>query len=111
LFKDYGLTETTGPITGVPPHYAKEKLKSIGKPVSFMDIRVVDENERPLASGEYGEIIIKGPAIMKGYYKNEEATSRKIINGWLYTGDIGCFDKDGFYTFQAGKMTLLLQAE
>jgi len=66
VVQGYGLTETTGPITGVPPHYAKEKLKSIGKPVSFMDIRVVDENERPLASGEYGEIIIKGPAIMKG---------------------------------------------
>jgi len=97
-----------GPVTIVPPHYAKNKLRSIGIPVSFMDVRVVDENEAPLPAGEYGEIIIKGPAVMKGYYNNEEATSQKLKNGWLYTGDIGCFDEEGFLYISGRKDDLII---
>jgi long-chain acyl-CoA synthetase len=61
------------------------------------EMRVVDEEDRDLPTGELGEIVLRGPNILKGYYKNPEATARAFRNGWFHTGDVGYRDADGFF--------------
>lgn len=102
IVQGYGLTETAGPIIGTLPKDAQRKLGSIGRPASFMEVKVVDDEGGDLPVGQAGEIIVKGPAVMKGYYNDPEATEKRIKNGWLYTGDIARFDEDG-YLYMAGR--------
>lgn len=95
LLETYGLTETTSinvwnPLLG-PRHFG-----SIGKPLPPHEARIVDENGETLPVGEPGEIIIRGPTVMKGYLRNPEATAKSVRNGWVHTGDIGKMDEDGF---------------
>jgi long-chain acyl-CoA synthetase len=92
----YGLTETSPFITLMPLEYAFDKMGSIGRPVPHAEVTIVDEEGKRLPSGEVGEIIVRGPMVMKGYHHNPEATRERIRNGWLYTGDLGRFDADGF---------------
>lgn len=92
----YGLSEAGGP--GIT-HLGKapdSKLGSIGKPTILWDVRIVDEEGKDVKIGEVGEIIVKGNGIMKEYYKNREATSQAIKDGWLYTGDLAKVDEDGY---------------
>ncbi len=92
----YGLTETTGP--GVV-HLGVEnmhKVGAIGLPGFDWEIRIVDENLSPVEPGQPGELMVKGPGVMKCYYKNLEATEKTLIDGWLLTGDIARQDEDGF---------------
>jgi long-chain acyl-CoA synthetase len=92
----YGLTETSPFITLMPLEYAFDKMGSIGRPVPHAEVKIVDEEGKDLPRGEVGEIIVRGPMVMKGYHHNPEATRERIRNGWLYTGDLGRFDADGF---------------
>ncbi len=95
----YGLTETTGCGTYLPPeaHDPKlDKLRSCGKPVPGSEIRVVGDNGKALKTGEVGEIQIRGPVVMKGYWAKPDATAAAIRNKWFSTGDAGFFDKDGY---------------
>lgn len=78
----------------------EERLASAGVADTCMDVRVVDEQGRSLPAGEVGEIICKGDPVMAGYLDNPEATARSLRNGWLWTGDIGAFDQDGFLTLK-----------
>jgi acyl-CoA synthetase (AMP-forming)/AMP-acid ligase II len=96
VLQGYGLTETAGVQVGTPPQEAIRKMKSIGRPASFMEVCIVDAEGRPLSAFESGEIIMRGPAIMKGYYRDEAATEERIRDGWLYTGAVGYFDEDGY---------------
>lgn len=73
-----------------------ERLASVGVPHSVVEVRVVDEDDRPLPAGETGEVIVRGDTVMKGYWQNEEATAAGLKNGWLHTGDVGAFNEDGF---------------
>lgn len=93
----YGMTETT-PIATVTPWGGTIKPGSVGIPVSDTDVKIVDleTGEQELDTGEEGEIAIKGPQVMKGYYKRQEETGKVLRDGWFYTGDIGCFDEDGY---------------
>ncbi|MEK3978488.1 long-chain-fatty-acid--CoA ligase [Psychrobacillus sp. FSL K6-2836] len=91
----YGQTENSPAATTLKDHYALDKVGSVGEPVPGTQVQVVDEQGKPLPPGQVGEIVIKGPQLMKGYLKNEEATKQAIRNGWLYSGDLGRMDEDG----------------
>jgi acyl-CoA synthetase (AMP-forming)/AMP-acid ligase II len=95
----YGLTETTGGGTFLAPEDhdpARGKLRSCGKPAPGHEIRIVDETGRALTAGEVGEILIKAPNVMKGYWNKADATRAAIKNDWFHTGDAGFFDEDGY---------------
>ena len=110
----FGQTETASTITMLPPedHVLEgspdevelklRRLTSIGKPLEDMEVRIVDEEANPVPAGEVGEIVASGPRIMKGYWREEEATREAIRGGWLYTGDLGYQDSDG-YIYLAGR--------
>lgn len=91
----YGLTEAASQVATMLPTDAKGKHGSVGKPLLFSGVRIVDEHGREQASGTYGEVIVSGKTVMKGYYNNPEATAKTIRNGELYTGDIGYLDAEG----------------
>lgn len=93
---NYGLTETTGPgcvHLGLENEY---KVGAIGLPGFDWEYRVVDPHQVDVPPGEPGELWVRGPGIMSGYYGNPEATNQVLINGWLTTGDIARVDKEGF---------------
>jgi acyl-CoA synthetase (AMP-forming)/AMP-acid ligase II len=96
VIQGYGLTETHGPFTLVPITMADAKRGSAGVPIPGADVRVIDSEGQPLPAGESGEIIVRGPMVMKGYHNDPESTRERLHDGWLYTGDIGRFDEDGF---------------
>jgi long-chain acyl-CoA synthetase len=93
----YGLTETSALAT-FNPWRGKTKLGSVGIPVPETDCRIVDldTGTRELNPGEKGEILIKGPQVTRGYYNNPEETAVSIRDGWLFTGDIGYLDEEGY---------------
>ncbi|MBW1642040.1 MAG: AMP-binding protein, partial [Deltaproteobacteria bacterium] len=93
---NYGLTETTGPGCVHLGMENMHKVGAIGIPGFDWETRIVDKGLHPLAPGEIGELVVKGPGVMKEYYKNPEATKETIANGWLLTGDIAREDEDGF---------------
>lgn len=94
ILEGYGLTETISGFS-LQRHDRMNKPGSVGSVVSGAEVRVVDDEGRPLPPGQVGELTIKGPNVMKGYYKNEQETARVIIDGWLFTGDVGYMDEDG----------------
>lgn len=96
ILENYGLTEACGAITCRPGEFTDSKPFSVGRPYPHVIIRVVDEKGNDVAPGTIGEIICMGPSIMKEYYKDPEKTAEAIRDGWLYTGDLGKLDSDGF---------------
>jgi len=94
MLQGYGLSEAAPVISGnVEKRY---KLGSSGVVVKNLDLRICDEDGRDLPVGQKGEIVIRGENVMKGYWKNERATREALRDGWLYTGDMGYLDRDGF---------------
>ena len=97
VLEAYGLTETSPVVAANPFEKDNRKTGSIGIPFINTDVKIRDlETNAELPHGEIGEITVKGPQIMKGYYKDPEATAQVIKDGWFYTGDLGYFDDDGF---------------
>lgn len=92
----YGLTEVTGGAAVLGPERALEKAGSTGLPMFHTDIRVVDESGNDAPPGEVGEILIRGPHVMREYWNNPTATAATIVNGWLHTGDLGRLDGEGY---------------
>jgi len=97
VIQGYGLTETSPMITLVEPEKAEAKMGSIGRAVPGVEVKIVDDNDKEVPVGEAGEIITRGPHIMKGYFRRADATAQRIRNGWLYTGDVGKVEADGYY--------------
>jgi len=91
----YGLSEACSQVATILPRDAFRKPGSVGKPLLFSSVRVVDENGSEQPPGAYGEVVVSGPTVMSGYYGNPEATAKTIRDGELYTGDIGYLDEDG----------------
>lgn len=91
IFQSYGMTETSSQIVTLSPQDALEKLGSAGKPLFPAQLQIDGNREDSI-----GEILVKGPMVTKGYYKNEEANKKSLLNGWLKTGDMGYLDADGF---------------
>jgi long-chain acyl-CoA synthetase len=102
VIQGYGLTETSPMITLVEPEAAMSKMGSIGRAVPGIDVKIVDENDKEVPPGEPGEIITRGPHVMKGYFRKPEATAARIRDGWLFTGDVGKCGEDGYY-FHLGR--------
>jgi fatty-acyl-CoA synthase len=92
----YGLTEACPGVTGMGPGECLRKAGSAGRPILYTDVKVVDPDGNDLPVGEAGEVIVRGPNVMKGYWNRPDATAEALRNGWLHTGDVGKFDEDGF---------------
>jgi long-chain acyl-CoA synthetase len=93
-YEAYGLTE--GFFTVLDKYDYEKKSESVGCPTPFSDIKIVDNQRKELPAGEVGEIIGRSPLAMAGYYKQPELTRQTIINGWIYSGDLGFTDDEGF---------------
>jgi len=94
FYELYGLTE--GFITVLDKTHVPAKLNSVGVPTFFSEMRILDENGQELPPGQVGEIVGRGPMLMPGYYKRPDLTAQAVRDGWLYTGDLGFMDEDGF---------------
>ncbi|MCX7816188.1 MAG: AMP-binding protein [Syntrophales bacterium] len=101
LLEGYGLTEAS-PICTITPLDGLHKPGSIGIPIPGVEIRVVDEDGNAKEPGDEGELVVRGPNVMRGYFNNEELTAKVIRNGWLHTGDLARIDNDG-YIFLTGR--------
>jgi long-chain acyl-CoA synthetase len=108
MFQGYGLTEASPVISSNSTKH--HKLGSSGVLVKNMELRICDNERNPLPVGNQGEIVIKGENVMLGYWKNPEATAESIRDGWLYTGDLGYMDPDG-YLYVLGRFKSLLIAD
>lgn len=107
IVQGYGLTETS-PVATANPFTQNCQLGTIGLPISSTDLRIVDDNGNPLPQGEVGEIQIKGPQVMKGYYNRPEETAKCIKDGWFSSGDIGLMQEDGYFRIVDRKKDMIL---
>ena len=106
VLEGYGLTESSPVLTFNP--FGKTRLNSIGVPLPSTDLKCVDEDGKDVPQGKPGELIAKGPQIMKGYWNKPEETAKTIQNGWLLTGDIGVMDEDGYFRVVDRKKDMIL---
>jgi long-chain acyl-CoA synthetase len=111
LVEGYGLTEA-GPVTHINPIRPKDgrrRNRSIGLPIPDTEAKIMDveNHERELPVGEIGELVVRGPQIMRGYWKRDEETRGVLRSGWLYTGDLAKMDEDGFFYIQDRKKDMI----
>ena len=106
MFQGYGLSESAPVISANVPQ--KHKLGSSGSIVPNLQAKICDEKGNALPVGRHGEIVVKGENVMAGYWKNEKATRETIRDGWLYTGDLGYLDADGFLYVLGRNKSLLI---
>ena len=104
----YGLTETVSGDNFLAKDRMLNKLGSVGRAVPHLQVRVVDDKDRDLPPNEMGEIILKGPKVFKGYWKNPQATASAIRDGWFHTGDIGALDEEGFLYIMDRKKDMII---
>lgn len=104
LIEGYGMTET-GPLTHANPVKGKRKVGSIGLPITDTDARIlsIEDGKTDLPIGQIGEICVRGPQLMLGYWNRPDETAKVIRDGWLHTGDLGKMDDEGFF-FVVGRM-------
>lgn len=109
ISEGFGLTETS-PLTHCNPVYGMRKKGSVGVPVSDTDAKIVDiqDGVTEMPIGVEGELLIRGPQIMKGYWNQPEATDGVIKDGWLYTGDLATMDEDGYFRIVGRKKDMIL---
>ena len=109
ISEGFGLTETS-PVTHSNPLYSTRKIGSIGVPLPSTDCRIVDAElgTRDLPAGEVGELIVRGPQTMQGYWERPDATTDMIRGGWLYTGDLARMVEDGFCFIEGRKKDMIL---
>jgi long-chain acyl-CoA synthetase len=105
MYQGYGLSEAAPIISANTPHH--HKLGSSGPIVQNLELKICDDNGNELPAGTSGEIVVKGENVMLGYWKNEEATKETIKDSWLYTGDLGYIDQEG-YLYVLGRFKSLL---
>ena len=92
----YGLTETVSGDTFLDRDSIVTKLGSVGRPCLYLELDIWDEEGRSVPAGEHGEIVMRGPKVFKGYWRDPDATARAFAGGWFHTGDIGVRDDDGY---------------
>jgi len=108
LIEGYGLTESS-PVTHCNPIWGYRKNGTIGLPLPDTDARIVGEDDwEPLPPGEIGELVVRGPQVMKGYWNRPNETDEALQDGWLRTGDIGTMDEEGFFSIIDRKKDVIL---
>jgi long-chain acyl-CoA synthetase len=108
LLEGYGLSEAS-PVTHVNRLGALNRPGTVGQPLPDTEAKVVDQETgtREMPDGEAGELVVRGPQVMKGYFQNPEATAAALRGGWLYTGDLATRDRDGYYTLVDRKKDII----
>lgn len=107
VIEGYGLSESTCRATFNPIN--DRRAGSVGKPIGN-EVRIFDENGKQVGSHQVGEIVLRGPNIMKSYYKNATATQEAFLSGWFHTGDLGYRDEDGFFYVVDRKSDMIIRA-
>jgi long-chain acyl-CoA synthetase len=108
ILEGYGLSETS-PTASFNQLDRERKPGSIGTPVPGVEMKLLDEDGNEVPDGEVGEIVIKGPNVMKGYWNKPDATEEAIVDGWFYSGDLAKRDEDGFYFIVDRKKELIVR--
>jgi long-chain acyl-CoA synthetase len=108
VLEGYGLSETS-PVVSFNQVQRPSKPGTVGFPIFGVEVRCVDDDGRRVATGERGEIVVRGPNVMKGYYNRPEATDEAMRHGWFHTGDIGVLDEDGYLTIVDRKKDMILR--
>jgi long-chain acyl-CoA synthetase len=106
IFQGYGLTETSPVVTMTPFHRAK--AASIGVPLPGTDVRLVDDTGVDVPQGQPGELIVRGPQVMQGYWQRPDETAKVFKDGWLHTGDVATMDDDGYFQIVDRKKDMIL---
>jgi long-chain acyl-CoA synthetase len=111
LVEGYGLSEAS-PVTHANPIYGENRIGTIGLPFPSTEARIVDTEtgEREMGPGEVGELILRGPQVMKGYWQMPAETANALRNGWLYTGDVARMDENGYFQIVDRKKDMILGA-
>ncbi|NQY63524.1 MAG: long-chain-fatty-acid--CoA ligase FadD [Alteromonadaceae bacterium] len=107
LLEGYGLTECS-PMVSISPYNQEAFNGTIGVPAPSTDIRIIDDNGVDLSMGQEGEMLVKGPQVMKGYYNRPDATEEILKDGWLATGDIAFMDENGFFKIVDRKKDMII---
>jgi long-chain acyl-CoA synthetase len=108
VLEGYGLSETS-PIASFNHPDRDRKVGSIGTPIAGVDMKVVDDDGRDVPTGEVGEIVIRGHNVMKGYWRNDDATREAIRDGWFFSGDMAKVDDDGYFFIVDRKKDLIIR--
>lgn len=107
LLQGYGLTETSPVVTMEPPYAPRPG--TVGPPIPDVRLRIVDDQGHECDTGQSGEVLVKGPCVMKGYYKRPQDTANAIdSDGWFHTGDYGCLDADGYLSITGRKKEVII---
>ena len=109
IYDLYGLTEASPGVSILKPDDPPEKITSVGKPMKHVTVKIVDHEGKQLPPGETGEIVCRGPNLMKGYYNDLPSTQEVLRDGWLYTGDTGKMDQDGYLYLTGRKKELIVR--
>src|SRR6185295_2965203 len=108
LLEGYGLTEAS-PVVSAHRYSGERRLGSVGRPIPGVEVAILDDADRPLPAGEIGEVGVRGPNVMLGYYRMPEETARTIRGGWLHTGDMGRLDADSYLYIVERKKDLIIR--
>lgn len=94
IHESYGMTETSSLVTF--NHLYQHKIGSVGTLAGLVEVKIINPEGQELPTGERGEILIRGPNVMKGYFNKPQETAAAVVDGWLHSGDVGLFDEDGY---------------
>jgi long-chain acyl-CoA synthetase len=108
ILEGYGLSETA-PVVCFNQLHRPTKPGTVGLPIFGVDVQCVDDTGRQVAAGERGEVVVRGPNVMKGYYKRPEDTAEVMRRGWFHTGDIGILDGDGYLAIADRKKDMIIR--
>jgi long-chain acyl-CoA synthetase len=108
ILEGYGLSETS-PVVCFNQLQRPTRPGTVGLPIVGVEVRCVDDEGRPVARGERGEVVVRGPNVMKGYYNRPDATEEATRHGWFHTGDIGVLDADGYLSIVDRKKDMILR--
>jgi long-chain acyl-CoA synthetase len=108
VLEGYGLSETS-PVASFNHPDRERKPGSIGTPIEGVEMKVVDDDDHDLPTGEVGEIVIRGHNVMKGYWRRDDATAEAIRDGWFHSGDLGRIDEDGYFFIVDRKKDMIIR--
>jgi long-chain acyl-CoA synthetase len=108
VLEGYGLSETSPVATFHTPEFER-RVGTVGKAIAGCEVRVVDDQDRPCPTGTVGEVVIRGHNVMKGYYRQPDATAEALRGGWFHSGDLGTLDADGYLAIVDRKKDMILR--